>query len=123
MAFDEQTLADILWGNTAADDTQWHLGVYVSGGNPVTGLATDEDTSVARTPVGAMAWDTDHLSNVDEIYLGPFTGGVLDGWFITYGDTNMNIAWYAPFGASIDVSPGEYLLFDPGTINLNMANG
>lgn len=121
--FDEQTLLNIIWGNTVADDTQWHLGVYVAGGDPVSGLATDEDTSVSRVPVGAMTWDTDRLSNTGEIYIGPFAGGTLDGWFITYGEAASNIAWYAPFGVTITVSPGEYLLFDPGTINLNMANG
>jgi hypothetical protein len=123
MAFDEQTLVNLLWGNTVADDTNWYLGVYLTGTDPVADLTTAEDTSADRVQVGVMAWSTDHLSNSAEVYIGPFSGGTLDGWFITYGDTSVNVAWYAPFGASIDVSPGEYLLFDPGTINLNMANG
>jgi len=123
VAIDEQTLINFLWGNTLPDTANWYVGVYLAGSDPITSLSGAEDTSIARVAVGGMSWSADHLTNTDSILLGPSAGGSIDGWFITYGGTTMDVAWVAPFGVTLTMSPGEYLLFDPGSINLNMSNG
>lgn len=120
MALDEQTLISLLWGNTAADTTNWYLGAVNAGGNPLTTLATTE-ADVDRAQLPPMYWDTTYqsLMNEDAVSLGPFvTGTNLGGWFITYGSTSMNVAWSGPLG--LFVPAGGSLVFLPSTLALSL---
>jgi len=117
MALTQQTLLEHTLGiNTSYD---WQIAAFYEGFDPLTDLANAEIDGTRTSVTGLLAWDTDVVTNPAVINMGPMPSASVGGWFIVKG-AETDIAWLATFAVAVETTSGDYLLFDPGTINLSI---
>lgn len=98
----------------------WYFGLYYSGTDPVTDLATAE---IIRVPAPTMGADlSGSWSNTEEFLIGPISSCTAGGWFFANGLTETDVIWVASFATPVTIGDNNYAQFSIGSVSISITN-